>query len=312
MECEYCKKSFKNKGTLKTHQNTTKYCLELRNQHNDKWKCSYCEKNLTSKQSLESHYEKCVNKNIFNQLKIEIEKLKNENEIIKNLKDIETKKLENQITKLETQNKSLQDQIKELASLAIEKPNSITHQTNNNQTNNNQNNSIKNIDNRTINMLPLNINTESISKALQDKFEEKHLMKGQKGVAEFMLENVLIIDDNNEKKYLMKCSDSSRKVFISLDEKGNIIKDVNADNLTKMISDPVKEQCHKIYKQIQDRYFQVYENVGNELEVDTPDKENLDLESQRLEHATNKVVEISRLKNNNVEFVKNLIPALSN
>lgn len=31
MECQFCKNILSSKGTLKTHQSTTKYCLEIQN-----------------------------------------------------------------------------------------------------------------------------------------------------------------------------------------------------------------------------------------------------------------------------------------
>ena len=106
MECEFCKKVFKTKGILKNHQNTTKYCLDLRSQINEKYKCQYCFKILTSKHNLENHYDKCINKSVFLEKNLEIEKLKIElnlkNESIEKIKeqyDEQLRKAEQQVSK---------------------------------------------------------------------------------------------------------------------------------------------------------------------------------------------------------------------
>ncbi len=88
MQCEFCSQVFATKGNLKNHQLTTKYCLELRNSKNEKWKCEYCQKNYSSKQSLEQHFGKCIIKNQQNK---ELEFLKNKI----NLKETELQMKEN-------------------------------------------------------------------------------------------------------------------------------------------------------------------------------------------------------------------------
>ena len=63
MECEYCKRTFCNKGTLKTHQSTAKHCLRLRANDDTvcpkRFTCSICEKVLTSKYRLGLHEQHC-------------------------------------------------------------------------------------------------------------------------------------------------------------------------------------------------------------------------------------------------------------
>jgi hypothetical protein len=265
MECQYCKKTFSNKFTLKNHQLNAKYCLEIRKKDNENFKCSFCKKNLASKWSLDNHLDNCVDK--FKMLLDEKEK-----DIIH---------YKENILRLETQNKDLLLQIKELASLAIEKPsNNIINNTSNQNSNN------KMIDNRTLNMIPLDLNQENLKKTLEEKFTENHLINGQKGVAQFFMDNILVSDDN---KYMIKCTDPSRKMFIYLDSEGKVHKDINAFKLTHIISDPVIDISHKLVNELPDKY---------------PN------DTDRVDFAMNKFVEIVNIKTDNNEFIKNLIPPL--
>jgi len=265
-ECEYCKKIFSTKGNLKNHQDKAKYCLTFREQQNVTFKCEYCSKNLASKYRLENHYESCKKKlTVSFELKIEEQK----------------KFFENLLQQKDESIINLQNQIKELASLAIEKPTNIINNTSNNNSHN------KMIDNRTLNMVPLILNQEHLKKTLEEKLTENHLINGQKGIAQFFVDHYLVTDD---KKYMLKCTDPSRKIFVYVDDDGKLHKDMNAHKLTKTISDPVIEVSHNMLNDMPDKY---------------PD------ENDRIDYATNKFLEIANIKNDNNEFIKNLIPPLT-
>jgi hypothetical protein len=274
--CEFCNKNFKSKGILKTHQMSAKFCLNLRNNNliNQQYECEHCEKKYTVKVNLDSHLLKC-RKRIENHYKKIIEEKD---------KIIETK---------ESEIKYLHNQIKELASIAIEKPNVINH------VNNNSNN--KMIDNRTLNMVPFNLTEEKVLEVLKEKFQEKHLLKGQEGLANFFVENVLITP---EKKFLYRCTDSARNHFIFVDENGKIQKDINAYHLTRIINEPIKQITKEIYQDYANRYFD--NNVYNDENNDGSDTADED----KLMFITDKVTEIANLKNNNSKFIKGLIPPL--
>ena len=271
--CEYCNKSFVTKGNLKVHQEKTKFCIKLREQINEAKKeifeCEYCLKNLSCKFRLEQHLEVCKVKQKLLFVKFE-EKLK--------LCEIEKENYILQIKKLEEQNYILQTQLKDLFQTAIEKPSVV------NNTSNNSNN--KMIDNRTFNMIPFTLNEENLRKTLEEKFTENHLINGQKGVAQFCVEHVLVSEDN---KYMLKCTDPSRKIFVYVDQEGKIHKDINAFKLTRIISEPVIDASYKMINELPDKY---------------PD------DMDRVDFATNKFVEIANIKVDNNEFVKNLIPSL--
>ena len=135
-------------------------------------------------------------------------------------------------------------------------------------------------------MIPLDLSQENLKKTLEEKFTENHLINGQKGVAQFFVDHYLISEDQ---KYMFKCTDPSRKMFIYLDDEGKIHKDINALRFTKNISDPVIEVTHNMLNELPDKY---------------PD------DNERMDYATVKFMEIANIKNDNNEFIKNLIPPL--
>jgi len=298
MECEFCKKKFSSKGVLNNHQKTAKYCLKLREIeviNTQDYSCEFCCSTFSRKHHLENHSKICKHK-VYNELEHKLEENKKLYE-----KDIEKYKenickLEDYILKLEEKNENLQNQIKELAQIAIEKPNN-TITNHNNQSNSNN----RMIDNRTVNMVPFNLTQEKVLDILKDKFEEKHLLRGQEGLADFCVENILITP---EKKFLYKCTDASRNHFIFIDEEGTVQKDVNAQQLTNLINEPIKQRTREIYQEISNKYFDT-----NNYNDDYNDGSNTE-DEDRLMYITDKVTEISRLKNNNTKFVKGLIPPL--
>jgi hypothetical protein len=195
---------------------------------------------------------------------------------------------------------NLQTQIKEITEKTIQK--AIDKPTYDQRSTTNSNN--KMIDNRTLNMIPMNLTQEYLLKTLEDKFTENHLMQGQKGLADFFVEYVLISQDG---KYLMKCTDPSRKTFIYIDNEGRIQKDVNADKFTRMINGPVKKVSKKIYDDIYDRYSN---NYNPDEDIDELDEKETD--EDRINFATDRLVELTNLKTDNSEFVKRLVSPLTN
>jgi hypothetical protein len=292
MECNFCKKTFTTRGNLTNHQKTAQYCLDIQNKSNDKWKCTYCSKILASKQNLDSHLAKCVSKNISNQQDIEIKNLKNELEIMKTIHFNKLKEKEDQIKEKNDMIEKLQNQIIDLFERAIDKPTYGEYTENKPITNSNN----KMIDNRVLNMIPMNLTQNQIEETISNKYTENHFMKGQKGVAEFCLKNIIVTP---EKKLMLKCTDPARKVFIYVDEEGKIHKDIGADKFIDMIEEPVKKASKQIYLNIQDRYENPDEEEGYEVCDD------------RFNYMTQKLVEISNLKRDNGEFMKRIIPSIS-
>ena len=86
MECQYCKKTFSTKSSLKVHQTTAKYCLKLQGNEISKGKhiCDICGKDFNVKFHLQNHMTICQkNNHVLTKYKEENQILKEENNILK-------------------------------------------------------------------------------------------------------------------------------------------------------------------------------------------------------------------------------------
>lgn len=241
LRCEYCEKTFSTKSSLKKHQTTTKKCLEIQIKINKKinfinFKCEYCNKNFTSKQTKDKHYSICIKKNKNNidyestilNLKKELE----EKNII--ISKIETR-LEDQsffykkeLEKREEQIKDLQAIIERMGTKAIEK-------TTKTITNNTINNKIQ------LNTFP---SQEEIDNKIGSKFNDKYILDGWKGIAQFVYDHVITLEDGT---IAYGCYDISRQIFKYKDKDGNEIKDPKAYKLKKMIKPGLLSQTKTMY-----------------------------------------------------------------
>lgn len=192
------------------------------------FKCVDCSKNFATKQSLNVHTFSCkiAKDNEIEFLKKEITILKEKNI------ELQEKNIELQ-TRLEIY-KDSQDCLKEIAK-----------QPKNVQNNNNSN--TNNIGNKYINLSPFNLTKEEIKQKVEDNFTADHLIGGQKGVALFTYDN-LLLDENNKLKYL--CGDLSRFLFYYKNKDGVIEKDIKANHLTQMIVDDVIAKSYQIVMDI--------------------------------------------------------------
>jgi hypothetical protein len=81
---------------------------------------------------------------------------------------------------------------------------------------------------QTLNMLtPIDLQQETFSKKIQELFNLNHFLNGQKGLAQFAVEN-LLTDENGNLQYV--CSDPSRHTFRYKDLNGNLERDILAKN----------------------------------------------------------------------------------
>ena len=210
--CQYCEKIFSTKSNLYNHQKTAKYCLEKRKNIvivSEEYKC-YCEKIFNCKRTFNRHKKSC---NFYDLIIPYIEKLKYKDE------------------QLENQNKIYQEQVKhikeleaQLASIALA---GVTKST--------TTNNISNINNKILNISPLDLNdSEKFKTILDSKFDTNYILDGQKGLAHFAKDHFLK-DDDGKLKYV--CTDPGRQTFKYKDELGDIQKDVKAKKLTKILID---------------------------------------------------------------------------
>jgi hypothetical protein len=139
-----------------------------------------------------------------------------------------SKQLENK----DKQIKELQDKISNIALAAATKS----------TTTNNINNS------KILNISSLDFNKDKIKNIFETKFDCNYLVDGQKGVAQFAVDNILK-DENGFLGYV--CTDPSRKIFKYKDNLGEIQKDVKAKKLTSiLIEGGLKEINSKLSEQL--------------------------------------------------------------
>jgi len=241
MECCYCGKTFKNKYILKTHQQTTKYCIKLQERKVDRkvdrkvYVCEYCESCFTSNNARTLHLKKCkliyekgLEKGIekgrkeFSDI---IEKLNRNNEGSKDTIEI----LEKNIIKLESHIERLEERLENIAIKGA------TKSTTNTQ--------INNIVNK---LEPL---TQEHMEDCVQFLTKKHIKDGPTGLAEYAVEfpfkNRLICVDFDRRK--LKYKDSSGETITDLEmtkmskpffkaiyqKSGDILNDLNKNVYNK-------------------------------------------------------------------------------
>jgi hypothetical protein len=263
--CEFCNNKFKNISNLNNHKKRTKYCIELQKQKNSEvsnylTECQYCSKSFSShifKRHLETcklKKENCItvleerNKFLEDRNKFLEEKyisqsklieeiqyeLKSKDELIEFIKrkinnEIDIKNsLKEEIAGLKAKNEIYEVEHKCILDIA-KQPKNIT----------NTNNKILAI------QTSLNLNDiDYVKNALENNYKVDYILDGQKGLAEFAVENILK-DENGKLKYV--CTDPSRQIFKYKDELGDIQKDIQAKKLTNYLVDGgIKIKCSNL------------------------------------------------------------------
>jgi len=227
--------------------------------------CKFCNSKFSSENNLKKHQNNakyCIK--LQNNIKEDNQDLRNELNNLKNIileKDKIILKLETQLAIYVNMANDSYDNLKEIA----KQP---RYQNNNNN-------------NKYLFMSPLTFTKEEIKRKVEDNFTKDHLLDGQKGVADFAYNN-LLIDERGDTKYI--CSDASRYVFNFKNEEGKIKKDLKANNLTKLIADDVISQSKKLAEN----------EIKNVNEIDAYS-----------EYITN-ILDIKKIKNDNSKFLSRL------
>ena len=249
-KCEHCDKTLSSKQNLNIHERKCKIVISAKEKV---FECEYCKKTLSSKQSFVNHLNCCYEKKDreFKELKERtdnqisekdeiIMKINTKLEIYKEVKEQTDKKLfekdkvlikvntqleslkeqlEKQEENYKEQIKDLQDKLDRIANKVIDRPTSVTNTT----TNNNNLNITTSMDFD---------NYEILQDAMDTKLNANHIVDGQRGLAQFLVDAILKDSDGNLK---YKCTDSSRGIFRFLNSKGEIHKDVEANKLISYV-----------------------------------------------------------------------------
>ena len=291
MECEYCKKEFSSKSSLNNHKKTAKFCLKLQNKKDDanNFNCEYCSRNFTSKQPLLTHLNTCKNKkedlvnieitNLQNKLK-ETEKdlQEREKEFQEREKDLQErakefqerakvlqhklKEKEKEFLKFQLQEKyflqqeenykeqikDLQNKLERILNKAIDRPTTTNHNTVNNKFE--------------LNTFP---SQKEIDRKIESKFNDKYILDGMKGVAQFVFDHIVKLEDGS---MVYACFDTSRQIFKYKDEHGNEIKDPKAVKLRKMIKPGLLRQSKTLLDYFNDECDYLEKRKDNGQDID--------------------------------------------
>jgi hypothetical protein len=231
-KCDSCNKIFSSKYTLKSHLERNKKCISLRGiEMKSEFVCPACNHLSMKKSDLQVHLSLCT------EYIMKTQKETYENHILE-LKNIITK-IEHQLTlqkeeyeeKMEKQKLEYQAKLEKFENAVIasatdtRKTTTITYNSNNTIHNSNTN--------------TLVLSKEVIEPILRTKLTFSDAIKGQKGLANVVVNN-LLKDDNGQLLY--KCKDSSRQNFEYTDEQGDVKRDVHASKLIQALIDSKVEK----------------------------------------------------------------------
>lgn len=213
--CEFCDKTLSNRHTLKTHQQTAKYCLKLQNKNISLFKCQGCGKSFNHIHNLNRHTQKCKISNDFLELQNENEKMKEYKEKYLTLLD-EYNELKREYKK---EIQVLQDKLENVAIELARKP------TQSNTTYNRNNNTIIQ------NLVPI---TDNYFKDSANNLTIEHLKKGVRGYVEYAMKYPL--------KDRVLCVDYSRRKIKYKDKDGEIQIDPEMNKISRMFFDSISDK----------------------------------------------------------------------
>ena len=229
-QCQYCSKQISTKGNLKKHHQTIS-CLKAQSKlekapsiNLPSLYCKYCNKKFSRKDTLDNHeLVKCTFKDVYSEMRSEIESLKKQLEehkttitLLRIELEITSKKDKETINRLESQHQTL-------ALTAITRP--TTRNT---------------IKNSTIqNLLPLKDSeiNEHVPFLTID-----HIKQGPEGYAKFALTRPL--------KDRITCTDVSRKKLAWKNEAGEIIYDTEGQTLCKKFFAAIQEKGEQLFREL--------------------------------------------------------------
>ena len=287
MDCEFCKKDFSTKSNLSYHQKNNKTCLLIQQKVNDNTieialvNCEFCDQSF-SESNLIRHLPKCKKKLLIEIIKKdkEIEKLKKEKdeeiEILKKEKDKEIETLKKIIKKLKKKNMDLNISIQSLKvanGIYSEDHKEIIKMAKEPKTNNIIGNNFFS-------------DTEKIKEIINTKLDRFDIAGGQKGIAQFAVNNLLKNDDGIP-NYV--CTDPSRQIFKFQNEDGQLEKDVRASKLTNILFE----------SGLKDKSY----DIGQKLWT----KEDGSQDSEKFRMYQPKIYEINSMNSDNSTFRSELV-----
>lgn len=252
MSCEFCKKVLSSKGNLNYHQKNNKTCLLIQQKINENEieialvDCEFCNQSF-SESNLVKHLQKCKTRPLIEMIRKdkEIETFRKDKdkeiEMIRKDKDKEIEKLKkiNKKMKKKIMDFTIEiERLKEANSIYSKDHKEIIKIANQPKTNNNNNIIGNNFFN----------DSEKIKEIINTRLDRFDIAGGQKGIAQFAVNNLLKNDDGIP-NYV--CTDPSRHIFKFQNEDGQFEKDVKATKLTNLLFDGgLKDKSYDIGKKL--------------------------------------------------------------
>jgi hypothetical protein len=245
MECGYCHRHFTNKNTLKTHQESAKYCLAIQGKNNisDSCICIICENIFTTKDGCDKHTVRCqttVHGKLIKELRTDNEKLRNDNYSKEGMIALMQDKIDRQESKNISMEQSLSDMkvlqkevdiYKSQASESKDCIEQIARQP-------------KNTTHNTLNMHTLDLGDDRIRNIIEEYYNIDYLLAGSKGVAQFTIDKVLTKPDD---KVIYSLTDRSREAYNFKNVEGVIEKDIKGRKLREVVyKNGIKEKAFSI------------------------------------------------------------------
>jgi hypothetical protein len=261
MICDVCKKDFKSISSLNKHKKTAKYCIGKQIQI----EIEYLRQENTIVKNVQEDFNRINEENII--LKLELLKCKDE---LSKCKD-ELSKCKDDILVLKTENNIYLNE-------HIDDKNHIKMlSARKNVTNTNIHNNLK--------VECIIENEPQVKEKIESNLTINHIADGQKGIAMFVVEN-LLKDKEGNLTYI--CSDPSRQYFKYKNQNGELVKDVKAKKLTNSLcnSNLIQKTC----------------DIANDWWTD----KNGDELPDRFVTLSSKALEIIKLNSNNSTFCNEL------
>ena len=155
--------------------------------------------------------------------------------------------------------------------------------------NNNSRNTVNQIVTYLESVGPLNLDKDRVKSIVDTQYTKKYLMGGQKGLANFVSDNVLKNADN---KITYISSDRSRNTFKFLSEDGSVQTDTRGESVIDVLYDPVMNK-------IESEIYNPNEPYGGSYDSDDDEYINFQM-------IQDKYRQVKRLKTDPSDFYKQL------
>lgn len=258
MNCEYCNKSFKTKSSLNNHQKTTKFCLKIQEEKKKEQSSSNKSDGTNQDEDIDNYKNKIC--------KFCGTTLENPNDIQEHFDIICKPQFEEHKKKfieLLTLNEQLSSE-----TLKLKEKNNKLELLIQNQKNNDK------LAAEEVVTTYFEETVENIKKCIEEHFTYDYLIGGQEGIANFTIKHILNVKD----KPVYLCVNYKKCIFNFVSKKGDILKDVNAKLLTKILWEA--EIFQKVHKLSVQKFLDMNSNELRETMIYYEDIRNLENDNQ--------------------------------